>query len=352
MLTVFKVPKTDLPSYQNFTEAGEASFLQSREWGLWQLSLGRESFQYIVKDTEIVLSAQLLRHSLPLGKYYLYCPYGPVVDVKFKNQSEKATEALTVLLKQLKTDFPDCLFVKLEPASDLALDQIFHRGQGFGGQANIKCQTSSRIQPGSTLLLDLTKTLEQLLSEMHAKHRYNIRLAERHGVIVKSGLLELTSTTDQLIELICNTTERQSYSGHPKSYYKNFVQFFSQYNEDPNFKLKARWYGAFLENQMLSGAIFLDYGQTRDFLFGGSSAEHKEAMPSFLMQWQSIQDAKAKGLTVYDLGGTETSSGKIPGFVKFKLRFGGKQVHYPNARDFTWHHLHYKLYRFAKKLIK
>ena len=44
---------------------------------------------------------------------------------------------------------------------------------------------SVNIQPGKTLIINLTKSEEQLLSEMHPKTRYNIKLAQKHGVEIK-----------------------------------------------------------------------------------------------------------------------------------------------------------------------
>lgn len=333
-----KVNSTTSSQFSQFVKDNNASFLQSLEWGEWQKSLGRKAFQYLVTDDSPLLAAQLIQHQLPLGKYYLYCPYGPVLGKQLAVSSEQLAEASEALFNQLQQDFPDCLFVKLEPISNLALGQM----------ANVKCQVSTRIQPASTLLLDLTKSTEKLQSEMHTKNRYNIRVAERHGVTIEHGQLIAGEEVAKIVELICSTTERQDYNGHPRSYYQKFVEFFSSQNSKE--ELNVQWYAAFLQGQMLAGAIFVDFGDTRDFLFGGSSAEHKEAMASFLMQWQSIQDAKATGLKVYDFGGTETSSGETPGFVRFKLRFGGTQVQHPGAVDATWHNFQYKLFKLAKKV--
>ncbi len=337
-------------SYDDFVAKNSHSFLQSSSWGSWQRHLGRECRSYFVLDNTStpVLSAQFIKHSLPLNKYYLYCPFGPVTSKQLAVSSEQFSEALETLFNQLQQDFPDCMFIKLEPTSSLSLGQMFHLRQGFGGQADVKCQTSSRIQPGSTLLIDLTKSSEDLLKEMHPKNRYNIRVAEKHQVSIKKIPLENKQEMQEVVGLICNTTERQGYKGHPKSYYEKFVNFFSNQPKNDGFQIQC--YAGYLQEKMLAGALFVDFGDTRDFLFGGSSSEHKEVMASFLMQWQSIQDAKAKGLKVYDFGGTETSSGEIPGFVRFKLRFGGNQVTYPEAVDVSWHNFQYKLFRFAKKL--
>src|SRR3989344_8816273 len=50
---------------------------------------------------------------------------------------------------------------------------------------NLKLVRGRRFFTPKTFWLDLTKDEEQLLAAMHPKARYNIRLAEKHGVIIE-----------------------------------------------------------------------------------------------------------------------------------------------------------------------
>lgn len=354
-MEAIQITADNIQSYEDYVAKNSHSFLQSSSWGSWQRHLGRESWSYFVLDNTStpVLSAQFIKHRLPLNNYYLYCPFGPVTSKQLAVSIERFAKALESLFNQLKQDFPDCLLVKLEPQNTLpSLQPTTHSSLGQrvhpSESKTYNLQPSSRIQPGSTLLIDLNKTVEELLKEMHPKNRYNIRVAEKHQVSIKKIPLENKQELREVVELICNTTKRQGYKGHPRSYYEKFVDFFSNQPNSDSFQIQC--YAGYLQEKILAGALFVDFGDTRDFLFGGSSSEHKEVMTSFLMQWQSMQDAKAKGLKVYDFGGTETSSGEIPGFVRFKLRFGGNQITYPEAVDVSWHNFQYKLFKLAKKV--
>lgn len=73
-------------------------------------------------------------------------------------------------------------------------------------------------------------------------------------------------------------------------------------------------------------------------------------MAPFLMHWQAMQDAKAAGFAQYDFWGIETSSGETPGFVRFKLGFGGNQKQFPGAYDIVCDRLWYKIYSYARKI--
>ncbi len=109
-------------------------------------------------------------------------------------------------------------------------------------------------------------------------------------------------------------------------------------------------YTAHHQGTLLNCAITVDYNKTRTYLFGGSSTEHKEVMAPYAMHWQAMQDAKNAGLTRYDWWGIETSSGKQPGFVRFKMRWGGEEISYPPAEDISMKNLKYSAYKILRSI--
>ena len=198
--------------------------------------------------------------------------------------------------------------------------------------------------------------------EMHQKTRYNIKVANKHGVLVKTGTNVTGPESEEILLLITKTTERQAYKGHSLSYYTNFCKFFSetfQRKDDVSEVSKSgfanaqvRWYAAFYQDALLSGGIFVDFGNTRTYLYGGSGDAQKNIMAPYALHWHAMRDAKQQGFTIYDFGGLETSSGTIPGFARFKLGFGGNQITYPNFGDIYWNIVAYRAYRIAKRILK
>ncbi len=359
-----EITEKDREEYNAFVANNNGSFLQSFEWGEWQEKNGRKAKRYLVADEAgtTQIAAQFLLYPLPLGQFYLYCPYGPVINFQFPISPPKADppgagnfqNAIQKLVEQIKKDYPRALFLKFELTASLELST--QGGPAWGGQP------SSRIQPGSTLLLDLSKTEEQLQMEMHQKTRYNIKVANKHGVIVKTGTDLAGPEAEEILSLITKTTERQAYKGHSFSYYKNFCSFFAtglqrkdNVNEVSNTStanVKVRWYAAFYQDTLLSGGIFVDFGGTRTYLYGGSNDAQKNIMAPYALHWHAIRDAKQQGLNSYDFGGLETSSGATPGFARFKIGFGGEQTSYPPPQDISWNKIAYRAYRLAKQVLK
>jgi peptidoglycan pentaglycine glycine transferase (the first glycine) len=290
------------------------SFLQSWGWGDFQTQQGKEAVRYgHIENGQITGSVQFLKVSVPHMKgYYLYCPYGPLGN--YGGLPEEA-----------KKDFPDAWFIRLEPRQNLEL-------------AGEKTQ---RTQPGKTLVTNIDKSLSDLLTEMHPKTRYNIKVAGKHGVSVKSS----NEATLEVIGLLTSTSKRQNYHSYPASYYESMVKFFQQASD-----IKLTVYQAFYKTELLAAAVMIDHGQTRTYLFGGSNDSQRNVMAPYAMHWQAIQDAKQNGLTHYDWWGIETATGKMPGFVRFKLGWGGDTVIFPAAMDLVQNHAWYTIYKVFRKL--
>lgn len=322
--------------YNRFVLENEmGSFLQSFEWGEWQSSLGRQVVRLKIKveGGETVGVMQMIKMPLPFGKYYFYSPYGPVFDLRFK------IEVLRFLIQELKNKFQEAVFIRIEP-----------KVIGLPTTNYSLLTKSQNIQPGKTLLLDLTKPEEQLLSEMHHKTRYNIKVAQKHGVEIQDEFAVTNGHGlffQEALKLISETAQRQGFKTFTPEYYKSMVDFFTLHHRE---EIKLHIYKAVFQNTILATAFMLDFGNTRTFLFGGSSNENKNVMAPYLLHWQAMQDAKKLGFKTYDFWGTETSSGEVPGFVRFKLGFGGQEKTYAGAYDIVINKFLYRGYLLSRAL--
>lgn len=335
--------------YNRFVMENESgSFLQSWEWGEWQKNLGRQAHRFFLNSnnesitgSNIIASIQLIKMSLPFGKYYLYSPYGPVVNSRCNQPvGEAGNEYLRFLIQEISKKFSDCVFIRIEP-----------KNYSIIKPSSRQAVKSSNIQPARTLVINLSKTEDQLLAEMHPKTRYNIRLAQKRGVRVEKDLVitpKYGLYFKEVIEQIMETQNRQGYKGHTEDYYKNMVDFFGLKKES---SIKINIYKALFENSLLASGIMLDFGNTRTYLFGGSAQENKQVMAPYLLHFQAMADAKIHGLLNYDFWGIETASGKEPGFARFKSGFGGSVLEYLGAYDYTMRKIQYGFYKVFRKII-
>lgn len=328
-MRVIELTNKDKESYNMFVAENGGSFLQSFEWGEWQESNAKTAYRYIISDqigAEPILSALVVKYSLPLGQHYLYTPYGPVVS-KVAN-AHAAEEALENLIAHLKEKHAKALFIRVEPA------------RWLGGA--IPGKKSLNIQPGKTIILDIHTSEEQLLNNMHPKTRYNIKLSMKRGVIIKPITTE--ASQHEAAALLFNTLHRRKLVTPLPAYYQNMMSFFN------GASALVTTYGAYYQDMLIATAITLDFGTTRTYVFGGSSTLHKNAMAPYLLHWTAIRDAQIKQLTTYDWYGAEGGVSDGAGIARFKLGFGGNTLEYPGAHDVLLRPLPYYFYTVARTL--
>lgn len=283
------------------------SFLQSVEWGKLQNSVGRKTWE--------IDGVLVIQHRLPFGLNYLYCPRPQTVsDTFFEKVQGVAAEERSI-------------FLKVEPSCELRMP------------TNYEYQRSHSLQPRKTVVWDLRKTEEGLLAKMHEKTRYNIRLAEKHGVQVKNFQYE------EFWHLLQETAERDKFDIHESSYYKKILETRSENFSNELFfaEYKGKVLAAVLINFYKPLAV-------ATYLHGASTREHKEVMAPHLLHWSIIKEAKKRGLNYYDFWGIDEV--KWPGVTRFKLGFGGDVVEYPPAVDIIYRPVWYRVYQLVKKLYK
>ena len=322
----------DKSQLDEFTSSQEHSqFLQSSSWGEFQKSAGHFVWRFgVYNDDKLVGTAQIFGHQLPLKKSYLYCPRGPVVDNQLSDE-QKETALKLILSKArdltIQTSKTEEIFFRFEPICQSLI--LNHQ--------SLITKTKS-IQPTNTLILDLTPTNEQLLANMHQKTRYNIRLAEKHGVTIKEE-----TDFDNVWPLFEKTAKRDKFNLHSKKYYEKMLKMV------PQIKLMVAKH----QNKIVAANLVGHYGDTVTYIHGASNYEHRKLMAPYLLQWEVIKKAKELNFKFYDFHGiapTDDKNHPWLGITRFKKGFGGQTVNYPGTFDFVYESGSYQLYKLLRKI--
>jgi len=73
------------------------------------------------------------------------------------------------------------------------------------------------------------------------------------------------------------------------------------------------------QHRLVSGLLFLQWGQTISYIFAGWRREDQELRPNDFLHWQAIQEACAEGFRWYDFGNVRVGD---QGLIQFKSKWG------------------------------
>ncbi|HPA25787.1 MAG TPA: peptidoglycan bridge formation glycyltransferase FemA/FemB family protein [bacterium] len=416
-----------------------ADFLQSWQWGEFhQKKLREKILRLAVYDStlmnadgadegELIAVAQFIYQKLPLGKKYLFCPRGPILKCQsvrassVKSQNEGIINILFEEIKKMAND-EKVVFMRMEPPDNCHLDDPPTSGrdpekedwipnpalladkQVLNDKTRKPKILTHSVNPKNTLLLDLTKSEEEILAGMHPKWRYNIRLAEKREVSIKCQMSNFQcqnqtykNEIDEFYKLLQETAKRDGIKIFNKKYYESLIEYFYCHSDrrstsetlstevepagrrggeskkrspDPEYSELTMTKGieislllAIYQDKPLSAIMLLGFGDTLTYLHGGSSNENRAVMPNHAIQWAAIKWAKKNGYKWYDFWGVnktkeqkekdkENKKNNWQGITRFKLGFvnekTSQEINYLGARDLVVNKLWYNLYRLGK----
>ena len=85
--------------------------------------------------------------------------------------------------------------------------------------------SSDQIQFRNTVMIDLSPSEDEMLARMKQKTRYNVRLADKKGVTVRTGTLE---DLPMLYKMYAETSVRDGFVIRDEGYYQTVWQTFMQ----------------------------------------------------------------------------------------------------------------------------
>ena len=210
----------------------------------------------------------------------------------------------TIVLNE-NSDEKEFLYSVIEKTRELNLDFI---AQPMANVLFRLAPKNSKYIKWGSYVVDLTISEEELLKNMHSKHRNVIRKAIKDGVVV-----EETENISLIYENLKETMQRQN-RAYPSleelEKIKNLVKFYISKKDD-----------------IIQGCAVLPYNRFGAYyLYGGSIARPYTGALNYL-HYYAMLDMKKNGVKKYDFMGARLNvekGSKLEGIQRFKSRFGGE----------------------------
>lgn len=174
---------------------------------------------------------------------------------------------------------------------------------------------------------------------MKPKGRYNIGVARRNGVTViedrsPGGLSEFQKIMDE-------TVSRQGLRGKPADFFKDLIEVLAE-------GARGSLFFAEHQNKRLATALVIFSGDRATYFYGGSLTGRRNVMAPYLLHYEIMLKAKARGLRWYDFYGVSPADQLEHRWAKisaFKRKFGGCEMAFGPALDFIFDDSGYQEYR-------
>ena len=325
-----------------------AHALQTWQWGEVKKQFGWKIHPLIWRDGEenvsaaaLVLQRKLSDKLFPLHLSVVYIPRGPLLDWTDSALVEQVLDELKRFAKD-----QGAVFLKIDP--DLPLGHGVPGGEGteedpVGQNVKSFLQASGwyfsddQIQFRNTVEVDLQGDEEEILARMKSKTRYNIRLAERRGVMVRPGD---DGDIDLLYQMYAHTAVRDDFLIRNQAYYRSVWQMFFEAG-------LAQPLIAEVEDSPVGAVVIFRFAGRAWYFYGMSLDEHREKMFNHRLQWEAMRYAQTLGCHTYDMWGAPDDFDKsdpLWGVYRFKDGFGGRVVRSLGAWDFPIKPVFYWLY--------
>lgn len=289
----------------------EANFLQSPSYAKMNELLKNK---VIIEDFDKKGYALMVVRKAKRGKY-LEIPCGPLANWDNKEDIKTIVNTIRQIATQEK-----CVFVRIRP-------------QLIADQANLTLLSDLGLKPSPmhlaaehTVIIDLKKSEESLLSEMRRQTRYEVRRADKLGIKVT------TSSSEEIFKefhkVQTETAKRQ-----------NFVppNLKTLLAEREAFKDDATIYVAkTAEGESIAYGLIIKSGKEADYYEAASTPLNRKLPGAYALLWQAMKDLKGQGYERFNLWGIAPAgqpNHRYAGVTTFKTGFGGEIIEYVPAHD-------------------
>lgn len=295
-----------------------SGMMQSLHWANFKRKQGLRTLHLgLCQDENLVGGALFYTAARNRGAGFLVAPEGPVLP--WSNQ-ELSHEGIKLLVRTAESHAAqyDVMAVRVEPRLPPPVPNSM---RGFG-------RAPVNLIPRETLYLDLTQSEEDLLLSLKPKCRYNIRLAQRHGVRIRQDTT--LEAIKRFYPLLREASSRDNFPIEPLPHFAALAETLCPSG-------LARFIFAEHEGDTLGALLLTSFGERGTYLYGGISNRKRNLMAGYAMQWAAIVTAKSLGCRTYDMFGFDQFGSPYNNYAKFsrfKRQFGGTVMRFLGGHDY------------------
>ncbi len=325
-------------AWDDFVETTpEAGFMQSSWWAEFRAQFGYDHFGVVLKSGGVVLGgAMVMRFCLSPEQCFYYIQDGPVLP----RDDDAAEQIFAAILEEIKARRrSDDLLV-----SHLRIEPRWKSMPWFvSGFRTVRDGLDRFFEPRNTLCIDLRPSEETVLARMKPKGRYNIHVAQRHGVSV----VEDTSETglEDFLRIYDDTADRQGFGAKPREYFGGLLAL-----NDPVDRVSL--FFAEYQGVRLAAAAVVVFGRRATYFYGGSLADERHVMAPYLLHFEVMRAAKARGCEWYDLWGIAPENDPYHPWQRIsvlKRKFGGVDLNLVPTLDHVYDGAAYDNYLLSER---
>lgn len=316
----FVTDKASEEEYTTFLESHKrCNFQQSIGWAKVKNNWTREIILAEDSSGKIIGSLMVLIRKIPFFGNIMYSSRGPVCDIHNMEILKQLTEGVKELAKKYKA-----IVFRMEPDIESSDESFKNVMLDIGYQLKDDAKNfREEIQPRYVFRLDTkNKTEDELFKNLHSKTRYNVRLATKKGVVITEGKKEDIPELERLMKV---TGERDGFPIRTKEYFEELYDVLGP----KHFRITFAEY----EGKKIAANVDFLYGDKVWYMYGASSNEQRNLMPTYLLQWDGIKWAIKNHCNVYDFRGICAISlddkNRNEGLYRFKNGFN------PDLIEFT-----------------
>ena len=292
-----------------------ATFLQSWNWGEFNKSLGHKIWRLGLFNNNYLIGGALIIKIIARRGTFLFCPHGPLMR---RENLRKLIDYLKDLAKK-----ENCGFIRISPLmiKTPGNEKVFR-------DLNFRKAPMNMHAAELVWMLGVIPNEDELLRNMRKTTRYLIRKVEAHD-----GVEMIKGNSPEHLEffkkLYGETAKRQHFVPYSDDFLNKEFEAFKNDNQIEIFLAKYN-------NEYVSGAMIIFYGDSAFYHQGASSLKYPKISAPYLFQGEIIREVKNRGLRYYNFWGIapeDKPNHPWAGLSLFKKGFGGFSAEYLPAQD-------------------